>query len=106
MHFLFTCHNSNLNILHFFPKCDRHVVIRNPYVLMYMYCIDRGGSGGERVVVSEVNDTETIVIGLTPGVLYTFSVSAENDVSSQDDNINARSLSTTATTPKGGVCKP
>ncbi|CAI8035608.1 Ephrin type-A receptor 4-B [Geodia barretti] len=45
-----------------------------------------------------VNSTETIVTGLTPGVLYTFSVSAENDVSSQDNNINARSLSTTATT--------
>ena len=56
------------------------------------------------MVVSEVNDTETIVTGLTPGVLYTFSVSAENDVSSQDNNINARSLSTTATTLEGGVC--
>ena len=68
-----------------------------------MYCIDRGGSGGERVMVSEVNDTETIVTGLTPGVLYTFSVSAENDVSSQDNNTNARSLSTTATTQEGGL---
>ena len=68
-----------------------------------MHCIDRGGSGGERVVVSEVNDTETNVTGLTPGVLYTFSVSAENGVSSQDNNINARSLSTTATTLEGGV---
>ena len=57
-------------------------------------------------MVSEVNDTETIVTGLTPGVLYTFSVSAENGVSSQDNNINARSLSTTDTTPEGGVCKP
>ena len=73
---------------------------------LHMHCIDRGGSGGERVVVSEVNDTETIVTGLTPGVLYTFSVSAENDVSSQDNNINARSLSTTATTLEGGLYKP
>ena len=56
------------------------------------------------MVVSEVNNAETIVTGLTPGVLYTFSVSAENDVSSQDNNINARSLSTTATTLEGGVC--
>ena len=71
-----------------------------------MHCIDRGGSGGERVVMSEVNDTETIVTGLTPCVLYTFSVSAENDVSSQDNNINARSLSTTATTLEGGLYKP
>ena len=38
------------------------------------------------MVVSEVNDTETVVTGLTPGVLYTFSVSAENDVSSKDNN--------------------
>ena len=56
------------------------------------------------MVVSEVNDTETIVTGLTPGVLYTFSVSAENDVSSQDNNISARSLSTTADTQEGGLC--
>ena len=56
------------------------------------------------MVVSEVNDTETIVTGLTPGVLYTFSVSAENDVSSQDNNISARSLSTTANTLEGGLC--
>ena len=56
------------------------------------------------MVVSEVNDTGTIVTGLTPGILYTFSVSAENDVSSQDNNINARSLSTTATTLEGDLC--
>ena len=56
------------------------------------------------MVVSEVNDTETIVTGLTPGVLYTFSVSAENDVSSQDSNINGRNLSTTANTQEGGQC--
>ena len=71
--------------------------------MICMY-LDRGGSGGERVVVSEVNDTETIVTGLTPGVLYTFSVSAENDVSPQDNNIDARSLSATADTQEGGVC--
>ena len=47
------------------------------------------------MVVGDVNDTET-------GVLYTFSVSSENDVSSQDNNINDRSVSTTATTEKGG----
>ena len=56
------------------------------------------------MVVSEVNDAETIVTGLTPSVLYTFSVSAENDVSYQDNNINARSLNTIATTQEGGVC--
>ena len=56
------------------------------------------------MVVSEVNDAEIIVTGLTPSVLHTFSVSAENDVSFQDNNINARSLNTTATTQEGGVC--
>ena len=56
------------------------------------------------MVVREVNDTETVVTGLAPGVFYTFSVSAENDVSSQDNNINARTLSTTATTHEGGQC--
>ena len=56
------------------------------------------------MVVGEVNDTETRVTGLTPGILYTFSVSSENDVSSQDNNINDRSVSTTATTEEGGGC--
>ena len=54
------------------------------------------------MVVGEVNDTESRVTGLTPGVLYTFSVSSENDVSSQDNNINDRSVSSTATTEEGG----
>ena len=53
-------------------------------------------------MLSEVNDTETIVTGLTPGVLYTFSVSAENDVSSLDD-ISAKTFSATATTEEGGL---
>ena len=64
---------------------------------------DTGGSGGVTVVVSEVDDTETNVTGLTPGVLYTFSVTAENDVSSQDSNINVRTVTTTATTEEGGL---
>ena len=54
------------------------------------------------MVVGEVNDTETRVTGLTPGVLYTISVSSENNVSSQDNDINDRSVSTTATTEEGG----
>ena len=54
------------------------------------------------MVVGEVNDTETRVTGLTPGVLYTFSVSSENDVSSQDNNINDRSVSITIITTEGG----
>ena len=55
------------------------------------------------VVVSEVDDTERSVTGLTPSVLYTFSVTAENDVSSQDNNINVRTVTTTATTEEGGI---
>ena len=55
------------------------------------------------VVVSEVDDTQTNVTGLTPSVLYTFSVTAENDVSSQDNNINVRTVTTTATTEEGGL---
>ena len=54
------------------------------------------------MVVGEVNDTETRVTGLTPGVLYTFSVSSENDVSSQDNNINDRSVSITIITTEWG----
>ena len=56
------------------------------------------------MVVGDVNDTETRVTGLTPGVHYTFSVSSENDVSSQDNNINDRSVSTTNRTEEGGGC--
>ena len=54
-------------------------------------------------MVGEVNGTETRVTGLTPGVLYTFSVSSENDVSSQDNNINDRSDSITIRTREGGL---
>ena len=48
--------------------------------------------------------TEANVTGLTPGTYYTFSVTAENAVSSQDTNINARTATATATatTEKGG----
>ena len=55
------------------------------------------------MVVGEMNDTETRVTGLTPSVLYTFSVSSENDVSSQDNNINDRSASISVITKEGGV---
>ena len=50
------------------------------------------------MAVREVTDNETRVTGLTPGLLYTFSVTAENEVSSQDYNANARILSITAST--------
>ena len=53
---------------------------------------DERGGVGVRVELGGVNGTETSVTGLTPGVYYTFSVTAENAVSSQDNNINARTL--------------
>ena len=40
---------------------------------------------------------------LTPGADYTFSVIAENAVSSQDMNINQRTVNITATTKEGGT---
>ena len=52
----------------------------------------------------KVNTTFYTVMGLTPGVQYTFSVTAENAVSSQESNINARTASVTATTSRGGHC--
>ena len=52
--------------------------------------------------VVEMNEAETLVTGLTPGVLYTFSVTAENDVSSQDNATTARSVSIITGTEEGG----
>ena len=60
------------------------------------------GTGGAATVVFTVNDTETVVTGLTPGADYTFSVTAENAVSSQDMNIFIRTVNITATTKEGG----
>ena len=76
-------------------------IFGDPHVAK-LYSTDRGGSGGDALVVGDVIDTETRVTGLTPGVLYTISVSSENNVSSQDNNINDRSVRTTATTEEGG----
>ena len=50
-----------------------------------------------------MNDTETVVTGLTPGADYNFSVTAENAVSSQDMNINDRTVNINATTEEGGI---
>ena len=69
---------------------------------LYMYCIDTSGSG-VTVILTEVTGTETTVMGLTPAVYYTFLVTAQNDVSSQDTNINSRSDNVTATTDEGGT---
>ena len=54
-------------------------------------------------MVKDVMGTEGQVEGLTPGVLvYTFSVTAENAVSSQDSDITGRTTNATATTEEGG----
>ena len=64
------------------------------------------GTDGASTVVFTVNDSGTIVMGLTPGADYTFSVTAENAVSSQDMNINDRTVTISVTTEEGGnvVC--
>ena len=41
--------------------------------------------------------------GLTPGAYYSFSVTAENAVSSQDKNATIRSAKVTATMEEGGT---
>ena len=50
-----------------------------------------------------MNATETVVMGLTPGADYTFSVTAENAVSSQDMSITDRTVNISATTEEGGI---
>ena len=64
------------------------------------------GTGGAATVVFTVNDTETVVPELTPGADYTFSVTAENAVSSQDMNIFDRTVNITTTTKEGGTYIP
>ena len=49
-----------------------------------------------------MNVSEIVVMGLTPGADYTFSVTAENAVSSQDMNITDRTVTISATTEEGG----
>ena len=97
MHVLFSCVYSG-NIVQ-----DIHVCMHDMYCVgMYMYCIDTRGSG-VTVVLTEVTGTETTVMGLTPAAYYTFLVTAENDVSFQDSNVNVRSVNVTATTEQGGM---
>ena len=47
--------------------------------------------------------TELNVTGLTPFFSYTFSVTAENSVSSQDPNTAVRTVSVSVTTLEGGM---
>ena len=71
---------------------------------MYLHVVSTATTeGGVRVVLSEVTGTETNVTGLTPDTNYTFSVTAENAVSSQDTNINDRTATFTTTTLEGGM---
>ena len=72
-------------------------------MIVFVPNVDTDGRGGVRVELGGVNGTETSVTGLTPGVYYTFSVIAENAVSSQDNNINARTVRATANTEEGGI---
>ena len=65
-----------------------------------IHCIFEGELGYSDKVV--VNRTFHVVTGLTPGVYYTFFVTAENAVSSQDININARTVNITVSTLLGG----
>ena len=68
-----------------------------------MYCaISDTYGGGSTVRVSDVMGTERQVEGLTPGAIYTFSVTAENAVSFQDSDITGRTTNATATTEEGG----
>lgn len=53
-------------------------------------------------MTAKVTGTETTVTGLTAGIFYTFSVTAENDASSQDYNMANRTATITATTEEGG----
>ena len=53
-------------------------------------------------MLTEITGTDTTVMGLTPAVYYTFLVTAENNVSSQDTNVDIRSSNVTATTEEGG----
>ena len=66
------------------------------------YIISDINGGGTTVEVSDVSGTEANVQGLTPGALYTFSVTSENAVSSQDNDINSRTANTLAITREGG----
>ena len=79
------------------------VYIQNGIQNDLLYTVDTSGSG-VRVVLTEVTGTETTVMGLTPAVYYTFLVTSENGVSSQDTNIGIRSANVTATTEEGGIC--
>ena len=49
-----------------------------------------------------LKETEAVVTGLTPGASYIISVTAENAVSSQDINIDDRTVNITVTTDEGG----
>ena len=48
------------------------------------------------------NCTRTIVERLTPGAKYTFSVISENAVSSQDNDVTARTANIFIATEEGG----
>ena len=53
--------------------------------------------------ITGVNVTSVEVEGLTPFLNYTFSVTAENAVSSQDSDVTGRTANIIATTEEGGI---
>ena len=53
--------------------------------------------------ITGVSVTSVEVEGLTPFLNYTFSVTAENAVSSQDSDVTGRTANTIATTEEGGI---
>ena len=58
--------------------------------------------GSVTVELNGLKETEAVVTGLTPGASYIISVTAENAVSSQDSNINDRTVNITVITDEGG----
>ena len=71
-------------------------------IFSYNIIISDTNGGGTAVEIRDVTGTEANVQGLTPGALYTFSVTSENAVSSQDNDINSRTANTLAITREGG----
>ena len=64
------------------------------------------GSNEAFTIRRAVENSVLKVTGLTPGVSYTFSVTAENAVSPQDSgNLTPRTASATVSTLKGGELK-
>ena len=69
---------------------------------MFAYTYTASHSSVEVETIPGVSTTEIELTDLVPFLNYTFSVTSENAVSHQDNNINARTSSTAAFTLEGG----